>query len=237
MASPPVAPVERSTVVDRLTAALIDAVVAGRFEVGKPLPPERELAEQLEVNRATLRQAVGRLEQIGLVSRRQGSGTVVHDPRQLTAPEVVGRVATADEASFMGDLLEVREALAGVIGRRAAGAVSPAQRDALGDLVTAVEEAGSARERQLLELAFFAVLVEAAGNRAIEVLLRWVEEVYDNLALPSLEAAFAEPTVVSDGLRRLLDVIDAGGDLAGAMVGYARSSGERLVGAVTVSRR
>lgn len=222
-------PLERSTVVDQLTESLIDAVVAGRFAVGQPLPPERELADQLEVNRATLRQAVGRLEQIGLVTRRQGSGTVVRDPSQLTAPEVVGRVAAAEVASFVGDLLEVREALAGVIGRRAAGSVTTDQRARLGTLVDQIEAAGTGRDRQLLELAFFAVLVDAAGNRVIDVLLRWVEQVYDNLTLPSIAPAFDDPTTVADDLRALLGVIDAGGDLEGALVAYARRSGERLL--------
>lgn len=228
----PVAPLARSTVVDRLTESLIDAVVAGRFVVGEPLPPERDLAEQLEVNRATLRQAVGRLEQIGLVTRRQGSGTIVRDPAELTAPEVVGRMAAAGVASFVGDLLEVREALAGVIGRRAARAVSPEQRQQLGALVEQIESAPTGRDRQLLELAFFAVLVDASGNRAIEVLLRWVEQVYDNLTLPSVAPAFDDPGPLTDGLRRLLHAIDGDHDLELAMVDYARTSGERLLGAM-----
>ena len=226
-------PLERSTVVDQLTASLIDAVVGGRFVVGEPLPPERDLADQLEVNRATLRQAVGRLEQIGLVTRRQGSGTVVRDPSQLTAPEVVGRVAAAEMASFVDDLLEVREALAGVIGRRAAGSVTADQRARLVALVDEIEAASSGRDRQLLELAFFAVLVDAAGNRVIDVLLRWVEQVYDNLALPSMAPAFDDATAVADDLRRLLDVLEADGDLEAALVAYARRSGERLRGVIT----
>lgn len=232
MPGAPVSPLVRSTVVDQLTDSLIDAVVSGRFAVGEPLPPERELADQLEVNRATLRQAVGRLEQIGLVTRRQGSGTVVRDPAQLTAPEVVSRVAAAGASSFLGDLLEVREALAGVIGRRARRSVTTEQRHELEALVAAVEAAPTGRDRQLLELGFFAVLVEASGNRAIEVLLRWVEQVYDNLALPSVAPAFDDAQPVAEDLRRLLDTIDGDGDLEAAMVDYARRSGVRLLAAM-----
>jgi GntR family transcriptional repressor for pyruvate dehydrogenase complex len=235
MAAGAVSPLERSTVVDQLTESLIDAVVAGRFEVGRPLPPERELADQLEVNRATLRQAVGRLEQIGLVARRQGSGTVVRDPSQLTAPEVVGRVAAAEVASFVRDLLEVREALAGVIGRRATGSVTDEQRARLGELIVEIEAADTGRDRQLLELSFFAVLVDAAGNRMIDVLLRWVEQVYDNLTLPSIAPAFEDAATVADGLRGLLDVVDADGDLEAALVAYARRSGERLLAVIAGS--
>lgn len=233
MSRAPVSPFTRSTVVDQLTESLIDAVVAGRFAVGETLPPERELADQLEVNRATLRQAVGRLEQIGLVTRRQGSGTLVRDPAQLTAPEVVGRMAATEVSSFLGDLLEVREALAAVIGRRASNSLTADMRRSLGQLVEQIEASTTGRERQLLELAFFAVLVDAAGNRAIEVLLRWVAQIYDNLSLPAIASAFEDAAVVAGALRRLLDVIDNEGDLAAALVDYARTSSERLVGAVS----
>ena len=232
----PLGPIGRETVVDRLTDSLIDAVVAGRFEIGAPLPAERDLAEALEVNRATLRQAVARLEQIGLVSRRQGSGTVVHDPSSLTAPEVVGRLATSGLASFLADLVEVREALAGVIGRRAGAGLSGEHRQHLRTIVDEVGSASTSRDRQLLELAFFAVLVEAAGNRAIEVLLRWVEAVYDNLALPSIEPAFDDHASVVGDLRALHEVIEAGGDLEAAMTHYARATGERLLASVPSGR-
>ena len=39
------------------------------------LPPERKLAEDLGVNRASLREAIKALEQMGLVKTRQGDGT------------------------------------------------------------------------------------------------------------------------------------------------------------------
>lgn len=228
----PVAPVDRSTVVDRLTSSLIDAITSGSFAIGAPLPPERDLAGSFDVNRATLRQAVGRLEQIGLVVRRQGSGTIVQDPGLLTAPEVVGRLAATERTAFVEDLLEVREALAGVIGRRAGPALTVEQRTQLVQLVDAIETAGTSRERQLLELAFFGILVQAAGNHAIAVLLQWVEQVYDNLDLPSIEAAFDDTPMLARRLRELLHRIDRNDDASEAMIEYARESGTAILAAV-----
>ncbi|HSW42359.1 MAG TPA: GntR family transcriptional regulator [Patescibacteria group bacterium] len=54
---------------------------AGEWAPGGRLPPERELCLDLEVSRATLRQALAELEQRGLVSRHQGRGTFVARPR------------------------------------------------------------------------------------------------------------------------------------------------------------
>lgn len=48
---------------------------------GDRLPPEPQLATELGVSRTTLRLALSRIEQAGLVERRPGGGTVVTRPR------------------------------------------------------------------------------------------------------------------------------------------------------------
>lgn len=62
---------------------LIDQIADGEFSVGSMLPTELELCERFGVSRYTVREALRRLEEMGLVARRQGSGTVV----QATNPE------------------------------------------------------------------------------------------------------------------------------------------------------
>lgn len=54
---------------------------SGAWTAGTRLPPERDLCEQLEVSRSTLRQALAELEARGLISRHQGRGTFVTRPR------------------------------------------------------------------------------------------------------------------------------------------------------------
>jgi GntR family transcriptional regulator len=50
---------------------------------GERLPSEPELARQLQVSRATLREAMRTFETQGLIHRRQGSGTFVSHPSQI----------------------------------------------------------------------------------------------------------------------------------------------------------
>ena len=54
---------------------LEDLLVRGRYRIGDRIPPEAELMGSLGVSRATIRAAVGRLADRGLLVRRQGSGT------------------------------------------------------------------------------------------------------------------------------------------------------------------
>jgi GntR family transcriptional regulator len=50
---------------------------AGRVQPGSPLPSENDLASQLDVSRATLREALRTLEDRQLIVRRHGRGTFV----------------------------------------------------------------------------------------------------------------------------------------------------------------
>lgn len=53
---------------------LATAIRLGVYPKGTLLPPERDLAEQLGVSRATLREAIAALRQAGLVETRRGRG-------------------------------------------------------------------------------------------------------------------------------------------------------------------
>lgn len=53
-------------------------IAAGTFAAGAKLPTEPELMERFGVSRFTVRQALGHLEQRGLVRAEQGRGTFVH---------------------------------------------------------------------------------------------------------------------------------------------------------------
>ena len=52
-------------------------ICAGEWKPGQFLPPERELADRLDVNRLTLRKALAALQERGVVERRRGRGTCV----------------------------------------------------------------------------------------------------------------------------------------------------------------
>lgn len=60
---------------------VIRDVAAGRLVEGDRLPPEREMARDMGVAVGTLRKALKRLEDQGLLERRQGSGNYIADTR------------------------------------------------------------------------------------------------------------------------------------------------------------
>lgn len=52
-------------------------IVDGTYPVGSSLPTEQDLCAEFDVSRYTVREALRRLTEIGLVARRQGSGSEV----------------------------------------------------------------------------------------------------------------------------------------------------------------
>jgi DNA-binding FadR family transcriptional regulator len=75
----------------RARESILDSIESGEWPPGSKLPPERQLAEQLDVSRTTLRLVMLELTAHGLISPLQGSGYYVAP----TAEEVqlaIGRV-------------------------------------------------------------------------------------------------------------------------------------------------
>jgi GntR family transcriptional regulator len=74
----------------------------GELPAGSRLPSEPELAAELHVSRATLREALRAMESEGLLRRRQGSGTFVAEhPRMANSLDVNFGVTDAIRAAGM----------------------------------------------------------------------------------------------------------------------------------------
>jgi len=74
----------------------------GELPAGTRLPSEPELAAELQVSRATLREALRAMELEGLLRRRQGSGTFIADlPRMANSLDVNFGVTDAIRAAGM----------------------------------------------------------------------------------------------------------------------------------------
>jgi GntR family transcriptional regulator len=86
------------TVRDQLAADL----VSGAIPAGSRLPPEPQLAAELGVSRATLREALRSLEEDGFVTRTRGAGTyATHRPRARNNLDVNFGVTEAIRAAGM----------------------------------------------------------------------------------------------------------------------------------------
>jgi GntR family transcriptional regulator, transcriptional repressor for pyruvate dehydrogenase complex len=214
---------------DQIVDLLTEAIVDGRYPPDSSLPPERNLAEQLGVNRTSLRQALSRLEQLGLVETQHGRGTVVLDPTQNPDPAVLAKVLDHVGDDFLAELFEVRDGVCELVAQLAATRATRDDVDRLRAATDVVRHAATDADRQLAELAWFGVLVEVTRNRALMLLVRWVWRAYGDTGT-SFESAFRDAAAITAGLDTVVDAVARHRPSAAqrAMASYSRTSGERM---------
>lgn len=61
---------------------LEDMILSGKLKIGERLPPERQLAEQMQVSRAVVNGGLSQLEKCGFITVKPRSGTFVADYRK-----------------------------------------------------------------------------------------------------------------------------------------------------------
>jgi DNA-binding transcriptional regulator YhcF (GntR family) len=88
----------RPRLYQQLAVHITDFIEAQGLSPGDRLPPERELAVELGVSRATLAQALVALEMQGRVAVRHGDGAVVLDPAERVAAVVAALVGYTRES-------------------------------------------------------------------------------------------------------------------------------------------
>jgi DNA-binding FadR family transcriptional regulator len=171
--------IDRVSVPDQVFAQLQQAILGGAYAPGERLPTQRALAADLGVNMATVREALGRLEQLRLVETRHGSGTHVRDWRTsggLDALTLLG--AQAADPAVGGALFEARRLLLAEAARLAAQRRTPEQARTLGELAHAVGAAPDDATALLADWSFMAAVIEAAGNLVFQLIMNSVRELY-----------------------------------------------------------
>lgn len=106
---------------ERVADEIAAQVRAGALKPGDRLPGERTMAQQLEVGRTTVHEAIASLQVMGVVETRRGAGSVVADDalERLELADGAVRSGSRSDASPAA-LLEVRELIEPAAARRAA---------------------------------------------------------------------------------------------------------------------
>lgn len=180
-------PVGRPRLAHEIVAQLRELIFSGAFGVGDKLPPERELAERLGVNRGSLREAIKSLELIGLVRTRQGDGTRVTDFMRTAGIELVShlllRGGDAPDLPLLGEVLEFRVTFGKECARLAATRATPEGILALRAVVERNESAELDPAALLRgDFDFYVELSALAKNRVLLLLLNTIRGAVETYA-------------------------------------------------------
>ncbi|MEU5882606.1 GntR family transcriptional regulator [Spirillospora sp. NPDC047279] len=199
-------PIARDTVVDALTERLRDDVLSGRYPPGSYLPPERELAASYEVTRTSLKHAIVRLAQVGLVETKHGVGTRVRDYERLGGPELLPLLVRTVGPTWMGEIFEVRREVGAQVAAKAAAHITAEQRDGLVALAGRLRACADAGDAQLTECEMHRVIAAATGNRVYGFLVNALLNAYLEVC-EVFRHAFADPAAAADRIAPLVGAL------------------------------
>ena len=115
------------TRVEEITRALRDDILRGQYRAGERVPSERDLAVRFATSRGTVREALKKLEQLGIASIQPGGARVI--PVQECTLDVLGPLLELNDipdAALMGQVLDVGTLLIGYAAETAVERGDPA---------------------------------------------------------------------------------------------------------------
>ncbi|WP_209425531.1 FCD domain-containing protein [Pararhodobacter sp. SW119] len=149
-------------------------ILRGLLRPGERLPPERDLAERMNVSRPSLREALAELQERGLVVARPGAGVYVAEMLGSAFPEALVQLfARHQEAVF--DYVSFRRDLEGMAAERAARFGSDTDLMVIGAVFAKMEAAHSRRNPATeaeLDAEFHLAIIEASHNIVMLHLMR-----------------------------------------------------------------
>jgi len=187
-------------------ARQIEALILKKLHPGDKLPAERELAEMLGVSRSSIRDAIRRLEIMGMVAPRQGAGTVV---REISPDALVSPLANviAHKRQLVGELLDFRRMLEPPLAARAATHASTGDIGAMEDILR--RQSMKVRSGELAveeDSEFHYRIARASGNSVVLKVLDVVMDLLRETRERSLQSA-GRPQKSLAGHRRILAAI------------------------------
>ena len=196
-------------------------ILGGALARGERLPNERDLANTFEVNRTSVREAVQRLEHLGLVEVRHGHGTFVKDVSDSSSLEVIEallRDPSTVTLDLLRQILEFRRHITVQVVELAARNHSAEQLEHARLLLSRERDEGTNPARALvLDVELNRLLGEATGN----LMYQLVSNLFTKLLHRLGPFYYNESRDFSRSLethRQLLDAIEARDPIAARRV-------------------
>jgi GntR family transcriptional repressor for pyruvate dehydrogenase complex len=205
-----VAQPSKRTLADQVAERLRREILSGVYAPGEKLRPELELATRFRVNRFTVREAMNKLEQMHLIARRPGTGTVVLDYTEHASVDVIeDLVLSADgrvNPFVVSNLLEAARVLSSEVAALAAERRSDLDVEKLRTIVSSMQREQRLSKISALDFDFHWALAGAAGNIVPRLFLNSVRNLLLKYA-PLLETLYVAPDSIAEAYGHVVAAI------------------------------
>lgn len=152
-------PIDRTTVPGQISEQLVTMLRSGGLKSGDRLPSERDLCEQLQVGRSSVREAMKTLEALGIVQRTT-VGTVVCDPQEAMSVDTLLRAGKTEIQEVFETRKLVEIELAGLAAERAL----PGDIQEIAETMVEAEVTEPAEVYTARDISFHKAIAEAGHN-------------------------------------------------------------------------
>ncbi len=137
-------------------------LVSGLLGIGNKLPTERELSERLGLSRNSIREALRTMDNMGLVSSRQGSGNYLTGNIEKSFSESLSMMVLAKQVDYI-EMSQLRRAIEMQSLLLAMGRITEGELAHIEELLLKME--GSRKiDEPALDKEFHYAIVAASGN-------------------------------------------------------------------------
>jgi GntR family transcriptional repressor for pyruvate dehydrogenase complex len=186
-------------------AKQLEELIVKSLHPGDKLPPERELVEKLGVSRSSVRDAIRKLELMGLVEPRQGTGTVVRDVSDAVVNPLASFITR--KRQLVSELLDFRKMLEPPLAARAATNASLEQIAAMEEILHRHDEKVEGGHLAVKEDSeFHYSIATASGNSIVLKVLDVVMDMLRETRSRSLQTR-GRPEKSLAGHRRIMSAI------------------------------
>ena len=225
-------PIERASVVDGAVDRLEREILRGRYRPGDVLPAERALATVYGITRTSLKHALVRLQQLGLIRTRHGVGSVVQPFEESAGADLIPRLVESDVApDLFAEILEARTYVLAAFVRLAAKRRTQAELEQMERLVDelAAAPANDIETVQRIENYLVRLWVRASRNRAFQLVANSVSAIY-RMELETFRPQFSDRKWLVNRLTEIVKAVaDRDSDRAGnATERYFEEAARRL---------
>ncbi len=180
-------------------AQLIDSITSGRYKPGQKLPPERELMEQFEVSRVTIRDALTGLKSVGLVYIKRGvnGGTFVAEPSALPITESFHNLVQMGRVNF-AHLIEARLLLEPALAMAAASQHGEEDIERLEELLQEARRLldTSLKEARLQNVRFHYEVARISSNPILLFISDSITQTFSSLIIEMTQEKVSRETIL-----------------------------------------
>lgn len=143
-----------------------EQILSGELKLNDKIPPEREIAEQLNVSRNSIREVMHMLEINGLLECRQGSGNYVRCEPQEYMTTFINMVMSLQNINYT-EVYHIRMGYETVALKLAMNQASPEEIEGIHQVLLKMDEIIDPEESAKLDAEFHNRLIAASHNRLI----------------------------------------------------------------------